>query len=262
MSDRRLVIVRRADKMNTAALGALADYAADPNPSTTLVLVAEKIAKNLRVYKAVDALGGVAEYKAPKKSEYPRTVVEMFAARGKTIGLDAAEVIVRGVGTDLRRIAIEIDKIVAFMPERERLSREDIEAVLSTTAPTSMFDILDSIGARDAKGALRVLADVLGEGESVHGVHAMALRHVRELLAVRSLLDRDDTPHDADSIGRMIGLPPNRLWTARNLIQQAKRFSAEDLIEAIRGAAETEAQMKTSRDARLAFERWLISVCG
>ena len=45
MSEKRLVVVRDVDRMPTAALGALADYAADPSEQTVLVLVARKIAQ-------------------------------------------------------------------------------------------------------------------------------------------------------------------------------------------------------------------------
>jgi len=259
MADRRLVVLRHADKMNASELGVLAEYSADPNPSTVLVLVAEKMAKNLRIYKAIDALGGVAEYKAPAKRDYPRTVVDMFAVRGKVIGADAAEVLVRGVGYDLRRIAIEMDKIIAFTGERNTLSRADVEEVMSTTAPASVFDMLDAIGSRDCKGALRVLADLVGGGESVFGAHAMALRHVRHLLQTRALLDRRDYARSQEAVAKAIGVSP---WQAKNIMRQAQRFTTAELVQALRLAAAGEAQMKTSRDPRLVFERWLITVCG
>lgn len=259
MSERRLVILRSADKVSTDGLNEIADYAANPNPDTTLVLVATKIAKNMRVYKAIDKLGGAAEYKAPAKRDYPRAVVDMFAARGRKIGVEAAEVLVRAVGYDLRKLSIEIDKVIAFTGEEATLSRQDVEQVMSTTAPTSIFDFLDAIGGRDCRGALQLLADLLGEGESIHGVHAMTVRHVRNLISIRAVLDRPDSVRSPDAIAKQVGLIP---WQARNLVRQADRFSAGELVDALRGCAVTDEQMKTSRDARLAFERWLISVCG
>ncbi len=257
MSERRLVIVNRADKLSTDHLGTLADYAADPNPETTLVLVAAKMAKNLRVYKAIDKLGGIAEYKAPGKHEYPKTVVGMFAERGRRIGLDAAEVLVRAVGHDLRRIAIEIDKIIAFSGSEETLSREEVEQVVSATAPTSIFAFLDALGSRDARAALRLLAALLADGESIHGIHAMSVRHVRTLLSLTAVQERPGAG-SLTAVAREVGILE---WQARNLVRQAGRFTAEELVDALRAAAEVEAHMKTSRDARLVFERWVVEVC-
>ena len=258
MSERRLVIVRRADRMSTDALGALAAYAADPNTDTVLVLVAAKLAKNLRIYKAIDALGGVSEFKAPSKKDYPRTVIEMFAERGKRVGLDAAEVLVRAVGHDLRRLSIEIDKVVAFTGDEDTLSRAEIEQVMSTTAPTSVFDFTDALGGRDGRTALRRLAALLDEGESIYGIHALSVRHIRNLLSVSALSSRGERGAALGDIMREVGV---RDWQARTLLRQADRFTPSELVDALRGAAQAEAEMKTSRESRLAFERWIIAVC-
>jgi DNA polymerase III subunit delta len=259
MSERRLVILRRADRMSADGLGVLADYAADPNPETTLVLVASKIARNLRIFKAVDALGGVAEYKAPAKRDYARTVVGMFADKGKKVGLDAAEVLVRAVGYDLRRLSVEIEKVISFTGDETTLSRDEIEQVMSTTAPTSVFDFLDALGSRDCRDAMRVLVALFDEGESVYGVHAMSVRHIRSLLSARALLERDDEGSSTALISREVGV---REWQARNLVVQARRFDAAELVDALLSAAESEAKMKTSRDPRLVFEIWVLEVCG
>ena len=87
----------------------------------------------------------------------------------------------------------------------------------------------------------------------------MLLRHVRQLLQVRSLLDRPDAPRTQEAVAGSVGVSP---WQARNLMRQAGRFTAAELVQALRAAAEGEAQMKTSRDPRLVLERWLVSVCG
>jgi DNA polymerase-3 subunit delta len=257
MAERLLVVVRRADKLSTEDLNILADYAADPNPSTSLVLVATKIAKNMRVYKAIDALGGAAEYRAPSKRDYPKTVVEMFARYGKRVGIDGAEVLVRAVGLDLRRLDVEIQKVVAFTGEETTLSREDIEAVMSTTAPTSVFDFLDALGGRDARRALRLLAELLGEGESIYGVEAMTARHLRSLISVGALMSRESGRSHGE-IAREVGAAP---WQVKNYARQAEAFSETELTRALRDLAETDRTMKTSREPRLAFERWILAVC-
>jgi len=259
MAERRLVILKRADKLSTSELGVLADYCGAPNPAVTLVLVCHKIAKNLRIYKAVDSLGGIAEYKAPAKKDFPRAIVQLFADRGKKIGVDAAEVFVRAVGYDLRHADTEISKVVAFLGDRQTLSREDIEQVMLETAPVSVFDFLDALGARNVKNALTLLSRQMQAGESIHGIHAMTMRHLRNLIAVRAMLDRPDTPRQAEAIAKAIGAGMHS-WQARNLIRQAERFTSQELVDGLRLAASLEAEMKTSRSPRLAFEVWIISL--
>ncbi len=256
MSDRRLVIVRDVDRLAADELAIVVDYATNPNPATTLVLVALKIARNTRIYKAVDALGGVAEYKAPAKRDYPKTVVEMFADHGKRAGLDAAEALVQAVGYDLRRLSTEVGKVVAYTGEQTTLSRAEVEQVMFTTAPTSVWDFLDALGTRDRKGAMRLLSGLLAEGETAHAVLPRAVARVRELISVRALIDRGEG--SVASVSRVLGRPD---WQVRNLPKQAARFTDRELRVALQSAAAADAEMKTSRDPRLALERWVMSVC-
>jgi DNA polymerase-3 subunit delta len=257
LSERRLVIVKNVDRMAKSGQDTLAAYAADPSPSTVLVLTATKLAKNTRLYKAVDKRGGAAEYAAPKKHEYPREVVRIFADRNKKITLDAAELLVTAVGYDLRRLTAEADKAVAFVGSRPDVTRADIEQVASTTATASVFEFTDAIANRDTAGALRLLADLLGGGESIFGIHALSLRTLRDLIVARSQIDggRGSLGEIAKAIGR-----PD--WQLKNLPRQARGYTSAELVDALRAAAETEAQMKTSRDARLVFERWIVKICA
>lgn len=255
-SERRLVVVRNVDKANKDGLEALVAYCENPSPTTVLVLVAEKIAKNTRLYGAVNKLGGVSEYAAPKKADYPREVMRLVADRGKSIPFDAAELLVSAVGFDLRRLSIEVDKLVAFVGERTEITRQDVGEVASTTAPTSVFEFLEALGDRNCRRSLSLLADLLGDGESIYGLHAMAVRQVRDLIAARSLADRG-RGGSADLASEL----KRQEWQMRRLARQARGYSQEELVDLLRGAAQVEAEMKTSRDARLVFERWIVGAC-
>ncbi len=256
IAPKRLIVVRDADKMSAQELGLLAEYAKNPSPVSTLVLAATSIARNTRIYKAVDALGGVSEYAAPKKSELPGWVSKLFSAKGRTISRDGAEALVRAVGKDLRRLDSEADKVIAYAGEKAQLERSDVEAVVVETAPTSIFEFLDALGARDAASALGLLGDLIESGETLPGIHAMTLRHVRSLISIVSLRDRGMSSGEA---ARTLKLAD---WQYRNLARQAERFREEELVTALGRAAEVEGKMKTGQgEPRLVFERWVVSVC-
>lgn len=253
MSDRRLVIVRDTDRMPAAALTTLAEYAKDPAPFSTLVLVATKVNRGSRLYKAVDALGGVHEYAAPKRGEYPSEVVKLFAEHGKRAGMDAASALVEAAGRDLRRLDTEVDKVVAYVGDRERVTTADISAVVARGV-ASVFDLTDSLGARDAGRAVARLRSLLAAGESPYGILAMAVRHVRNLVGARALMDRGSR---ADEMAGLLGMPP---WQVRGILAQAANYTPEELSRALRDAAAVDADLKTGADAPGAIERWIVSV--
>jgi DNA polymerase-3 subunit delta len=257
VSERRLVIVRGVDKMSKEAAETLVRYAENPSPTTILALVGKKLAKNTRLYKAVDKLGGVIERKNPELREFPRLVQDMFTRAGKRISLQGAEYLVSAVGRDLQRLSVEVGKTVSYVGDRVEISLSDAEEVASTTAKTSVFELGTALGNRDCAAALRLLNRLLGDGESVFGLHALALRQLRDLLSARALIDRGEDSQD--DLARALGRPA---WQMRNLAGQARRFSAGELVALLQAAAASEAEMKTSRDPRLAFERWIVKVCG
>ncbi|MBI5232680.1 MAG: DNA polymerase III subunit delta [Coriobacteriales bacterium] len=256
-AERRLVVVKNADKLNKESHETLAAYAGDPSPYAVLVLLAPKLAKNTRLYKAVDKLGGAAEYKAPAKKDYPRWVADAFAARGRRLAPDAAELMVRLVGYDLRRLEIEIEKVIAFAASKESLGRDDVEGVVIASAGASVFEFLDALADRNAARAMRLLARLLADGESVYGLHAMSVRRIRDLITARSLGERGE--RGVGPLARTLGRPD---WQIKQLPRQADGFADGELDGLLRRAAATEAGMKTSREARLAFERGVLAVCG
>ncbi len=257
MSDRRLVVVRGVDRMTAADQGALADYAKDPAPYTCLVLVATKVNRGSRLYKAVDALGGASEYPAPKRGEYPSEVVRMFSAHGKKASSAAARALVEAVGQDLRRIDSEVDKVVAYVGDAGDVTEKDVAAVVSQGAPVSVFAYLDALGARDCGSALRLFGRLADSGESVLGAHAMSVRHIRALVGARALMDRRVR---TDEMAPLLGVPP---WQVRNTVAQASNFTPAELSAALRAAAAVEADAKSgAADARLAMERWIVLTCG
>lgn len=256
-SDHRLVVVRNVEKLSKNDAETLVSYAADPAPTCILALAASKVAKNTRLFKAVDRLGGVVERKTPRGAEFVRGIVGMSRDRGKQMTADAAEVFVAATGEDLRRASAELDKLVAFVGAREEIVRADVESVVATSAKTKIWEFTDAMADRDCRRALMLCAGLVADGESVFGLHAMAVRTLRDLIAARAMLDRGQS--SPAELARILGRPD---WQIKRLPRQARSFTGEELVDLLRAAASTEAIMKTSRDSRLALELWIVKVCG
>lgn len=256
MSERRLVVVRHLDAFNAAALSVLAEYAEDPSPTTVLVLVANRIDKRTRLYKAVDKTGQVAEYAAPKRGEYPSLVQSMFKARGIDITRDGAQALLEAVGQNLQRLGTEADKIAAYVGSAGTVDREQVLDAVAQTAVLPIWALTDALSARDFESCVRVARALQADNTSVHALHAMSVRHIRALLSAKALSARGAGMRDMMSLMRM----PD--WKVRNTLREAERFETEELIGALRGAAHSEAEMKTSPvEPGLVLERWMATVC-
>ncbi len=258
LSEKRLVVVTNIDKVNAASTDALVTYATDPAPTTVLALVGAKLAKNTRLYKAVDKLGGVVARTAPKRHELPAYVRRMFADRGREISLEAAERFVGTVGLDLQQLSIEIDKAIVYVGTDVReITFAHVDEIASTTAKRTLFDFTEALGDRDCRRALLVAGQLIDDGTSEYALHAMAVRMLRDLITARSL---DERGHgEALDVARELGRPD---WQVKRLPRQARGFERGELVRLLQQAAEAEAHMKTGRDPRLVLERWIIEACG
>ena len=116
------------------------------------------------------------------------------------------------VGYDLRRLAAEVDKTVAYVGARPKVGREDVTQVVSTTAQTSVFELLEAFSDRDLRRSLGVLDRLIADGESIYGIQALTLRQLRDLIVARSLADRGQG--SAREIAGVVGRPD---WQLRNL---------------------------------------------
>jgi DNA polymerase-3 subunit delta len=257
MSERRLVVVRDVDKLDAAGLETLAAYAKDPAPFTCLVLVATKVAKNSKLYRAVASTGVAYEYAAPKRSQYAGEVVRLLRERGKHMALPAAERLVDMVGRDLRRLDVEAAKLASYVGDAAEVTAADVTAVASDGGSASVFELSDAVGERDVARALRVLNRLLSSGDTPLGIEAMLARHTRALVGARALAARGLAP---DAMAPELGMAP---WQARSAARQASNYEPAELSAAIRGLAAAEEEMKTSPTyAGLVLERWIVSVAG
>ena len=154
-SEFRLVILDGCDKLPKAVSEPLVEYLASPAPTTVCLLVANSLAKNTRLYKAVAKVGAKAVIDcAPKKAwEMPKQVVGMARHHGKTMGLPAAEALVsarRGVEPHARQ------RVGPSCPDGRGapITLTDVERLVVRTAEVKPWDLLNAVSrARYGSGA-------------------------------------------------------------------------------------------------------------
>ena len=233
----RLVEVRAADKLKKADAEALVSYLSSPSGSTVLALVAEKLAKNTRLYKAVAAHGKTAVIDcAPlKRNELPKTVRAMAAGHGVTLTEGAARALVDLVGENTVHLDSELKKM----------------GLVARTAEVKPWEFVDALAARDARKCLLLLGRM--ESVSPHALLAMCTTRLRELVCARALADRGNPR----GVAAALKIPD---WRCKNHAAWARGFTAAELRRAIVSARDTERAMKSGADAQAAFLDWVLSV--
>lgn len=257
MASVRLVEVNGADKLRKADSEALIDYLKSPSPTSVLCLVAEKLAKNTRLYKAVAAGGkqAVIPCEPKKRAEMPAMVRQMAVTHGVTFTDRAAQKLLELVGENTVRLDAEIRKIALAHSSRDAVTDRDVESMVVRVAEPKPWDLVDAMAERSLPNCLRVLGFM--DTASPFSLLALCMKRIRELVCVRSLLDRGEE----GNIAAALGLNGKRAWLAKSYVANARRFTAVELQRVVIAARDTELAMKSGTDPKSALVDWLILVC-
>lgn len=249
-SDFRLVILRNCDRLGKMVSEPLVEYLSNPSPSTVCLIVAEKLAKNTRLYKAVAKLGAKAVVDCtPKKAwELPKQAIAMARGHGKTLSQAAAEELVSRAGESTRLLDNELRRL-AQQVEAPSIELADIERLVVRTAEAKPWGLLDAVSARDMQRALEYLA--LQPEKSEIRLYALLVGRIRELIVAKAL--------DARGAGRELAATLKvQGWQVKNHLAWARRYKMDELVGALSAAADVELALKGSRDSALALRIWIM----
>lgn len=269
MSDRRVVWVRRAEKMTAKeqkGSDSMSAYLANPAEPTVLIFTATiPAADGLgKLRQRPDALKKkLSKVKYPLSTlitkatwlEYPRQTESqvrswvMSSAKGLGIVLppEAPDLLMAKVGTGLRDIAMELDKISTYVGERREVLLDDIHAVAGSSREFNVFELQRSIGRRDAPQAMRILRAMLEAESQEIMILTMLTRHFTSLYALIDL--RGAT--DQSQIARMTGLQPFALAEAFQQLDQLGPRRIENALHLLRQA---ERSLRSSADRQVTME--------
>lgn len=249
----RLVEVRAVDKLKKADSEELVAYLDSPAETTVLALIAEKLAKNTRLYKAVAKHGKTAVIDcAPlKRFELPKAVRAMAVGHGVTLTEGAAAKLVDLVGEDTVHLDSELKKIALAHRGTDAVNEHEIVAMVSRTAEVKPWEFVDAFAARDARKCLLYLGRM--DSVSPHALLAMCTTRLRELVCARALADRGNPR----GVAAALKMPD---WRVKNHATWARGFTSAQLRAAIVAARDTERAMKSGADPDAAFLEWVLGV--
>lgn len=251
----RLVLVSSADHLPKAVSEALVSYLADPNPGTVLCLVAEKLAKTTRLYKAVAKVGerSVIDCAPAKRWDLPKRVLRMAQVRGMRMDGEAANELVARVGESTTLLDQQVGTLSELCRGAGVITRADVERYVTRIAEVKPWDFLDAVCARDARRTLELYN--LMQSPSEIALVSMLVGRLRELVCAQSLAARGQGQTLASTLGK-------QPWQVKNHARWASRFAAGELATSLAACAACDRALKSGSNARTEFVRLVLSICG
>lgn len=252
-SEKRLVAVNLADKLAKKSQAELVDYLKAPCESTVLVLVADKLAKNTALYKAVAGFGksAVIECVPPKKKDLVNQVRDMAPSHGVTMTQGAAAALVELVGEDTVHLDAELEKLSLMQRSGDVIEEGQVRDAVARVSEVKPWEFVDAFAARALPECVRMLR--LMPSASPYALLRQCVGRVRELMCAQVMLA---------SGGNAVALVSEALkmpdWKVRGYVSCARNFTAAELRRALETSLETERKMKGGSVPEAAFLDWVV----
>ena len=132
----------------------------------------------------------------------------------------------------------EINKISSFVGKDNQVTNEVIDRLSQKKIENDIFKLIDYIGEKNSSNAIKILNDMMQEGESVLGIFAMISRQFKIVMQVRQLNIEGDS---INSIGQKLNLRP---FVVNKALKQSKNFSDEMIIDMLNFILENDFKIK------------------
>lgn len=204
-----------------------------------MVFVESEVDKRSRMYKAVKKYGRVIEFSSQDTETIIRWVLGILNREGKKITRRDMELFLEKTGNDMGNIEKELEKLVCYTMGREIITSEDIEAVCTVQISNHIFDMIRAVTEKKQKKALDLYYDLLSLKEPPMRILFLLARQFNLIMQVKEL---SRSGYDQSRIAKQTGLQP---FVVRNYLSYARKYSTEDLREAVEECVRTEEKVKT-----------------
>lgn len=221
----------------------LADYL-EHLPQTTFFLFVEKeVDKRGKLYKTCSKVGYCCEFNVQNEETLKRWIVGRIHAENKQVTQRALDIFLDRCGCDMETISGELEKLLCYTLDKEDINQADVEAICTRQIASRIFDMIEAIALKRQSVALDLYYDLIALKEPPRRILYLITRQFHMLFQTKLLRQRG---HDEKSIASKIGIQP---FVAKKYMNQASRFTVEQLREAIEECVRAEESINTGKIA-------------
>jgi DNA polymerase III subunit delta len=251
MAEWRVVVLRGAQGLSQKGREALEAVVASPPPGLALIVTAViPGGSKAKFYTVLQNVSRSVEFAALDSLDAPGRLMEHAKlAHRRDLQPEAARALVAALGAEMRLLASEVEKLVAYVGDRAEIRVDDVRAVTGAIPRYDRWAWFDLIGDRNFGEALRQLPTLLSSGESgvglIIGMTTQLLRVGLVCAGGSAALERE--------------LKPHQRWLARRMVPQAKRWTLHEVDSALTELLRTDRLLKSaSLTDRQAMEELLL----
>ena len=230
MAEYQVIIVKEAQ--NVRSLEALEKYLKNPVKSTILVWCHKngKIDARKKAIGLAQAVGVVFESKKLRDYQLPDFIQDYLKKKNVSIDPKACQMIADHIGTDLSRLASELDKVLISLPEDHlRVTPEVVEREIGVSKDFNAFELRNAIIQKDSFKANQIVKyfDSNPKAGSLYSFLPLLFSYFQNLMIVHYAPRRNS---EQDIAG---ALDLRNTWGVRDYMIGLKNYSARKTMDII-----------------------------
>lgn len=256
-SARRRLFVKWAEKISAKDGERLIPYFQNPNESTTLVFSAAKLDGRTKWVQVLKKQALVVDCALLFENQRGGWITQQARELGLSLEPQALEMLKDQANEGLYAVMRELEKLVAYLPEGQRVQVEDVELVRGKPPGISVFDWSEAVSRGDHGRALDIVAKNLETGEAPLRMLGAFLWQMRRIWKASGLLQEGK---DQGQAARQAGIPPFR---AREFMQQVQWWKDAHFRRAWTIFAQADSALKGGRASqpKLILDDLVIQLC-
>jgi DNA polymerase-3 subunit delta len=158
MAERQVIIVKEAQDLSRT-IENLVSYAENPQPTTVLVFnyKYKTLDKRKKLYKEIVKSGLIFDSKKLYENQVSDWIRRVLSGKKYQIEPKATLMLVEFLGTDLSKIANELNKLMLILPQETIINDKHIEENIGISKDFNNFELRKAIGEKNILKANRII---------------------------------------------------------------------------------------------------------
>jgi len=256
LADRRVVVIRDADKFVSANREILEKYFDQPSPTGVLILAVASWPGNTRLARKLPKVGQLIKVTDIARRSLPGYVAGYCRDKhGRTFSPGAAQLLVELAGDEPGRLCSEADKLAMYVGDKKNITVKDVEALIGHNRMFNAFAVIDAVTDGNIAAALERLRNMFAsDKQAEYKVVGAFAYHFRRMFKAKAMLD--------EGAGRNQTAKQLGLWgNVDGFFAQLSRVSLKGIGDVLAQLARIDYLVKTGRtDVKIALEHLVLSL--
>ncbi|MFC1620991.1 DNA polymerase III subunit delta [Candidatus Omnitrophota bacterium] len=255
LSKRRLVVLKEADSVTASVKTSILSYLESPRESSVFVIESDlPVIKGEFLLKASKAAHLVYHRKLTDPG-INAWLVKKAGLAEKKISIEAINAIKENLPNDLRVISSNMDSIILYVGKRPLIKKQDIDNIIGASPSHTAFDLIDTIGEKDAKKALCIFSTLKRDKKRETELLGLLAWNARMLLRIKELFKIKNNME----MRQDLGLSPRAF---ERILRHASMLKKKEILVLLDEILRSDLAIKTGASPAAVIERLIVKMCA